>query len=149
MITNFKIFEASFENDIKKEAKKIIKNYDPIISKYEDDNGYLSVLLKDKNSSFESWIDISIEDYEISADWNQISYYRDNSNDMIKQKVENNSDVFDMSLSVAEEKLLEDNMIYYEDDKYYYHKDFWYEKDGYKERGIDYDAAKKIRKYNI
>ena len=35
MITNFKIFEIDkYSFEIKKEAKDIIKNYDPIVSKY-------------------------------------------------------------------------------------------------------------------
>lgn len=149
MITNFKIFESSFDNDIEKEVKKIIKKYDPIVLKYEDNDSYFSVLLKDKNSTFESWIDISIENDDISIEWNQFSYNLDNSKDMIKKKVQNDDYVFDLSGSVALEKLEEDNMIYYENDKYYYHKYFWYIKDGYKDRGIDYDIAKKIRKYNV
>jgi len=150
MITNFKIFEMDkYSFEIKKEAKDIIKNYDPIVSKYEDNNGYFSVLLKDKNSTFESWIDISVENYDISIEWNQISYNMNNSKDMIKKKVENDSSVFDLSSSIALQKLEDDNMIYVENGNYYYHKDFWYVKDGYKEKGVDYDVAKKIRKYNI
>jgi hypothetical protein len=150
MITNFKIFEIDkYSFEIEKEAKDIIKKYDPIVLKYEDNNGYFSVLLKDENSTFESWIDISVENYDISIEWNQFSYDMNNSKDMIKKKVENDSSVFDLSSSIALQKLEDDNMIYIENGNYYYHKDFWYVKDGYKEKGVDYDVAKKIRKYNI
>lgn len=150
MITNFKIFEIDkYSFEIEKEAKDIIKKYDPIVLNYEDNNGYFSVLLKDENSTFESWIDISVENYDISIEWNQFSYDMNNSKDMIKKKVENDSSVFDLSSSIALQKLEDDNMIYIENGKYYYHKNFWYIKDGYKEKGIDYDTAKKIKKYNI
>lgn len=150
MITNFKIFEMNiYQFEIEKEAKGIIKKYDPIVSKYDDSDGYFSVLLKDKNSTFESWIDISIENYDLTAEWNQISYNMNNSKDMIKQKVENDSNVFDLSRSIAEEKLLDDHMVYEEDNKYYHYKKFWYVKDGFKDNGIDYEKAKKMKKYNV
>lgn len=150
MITNFKIFEMDkFSFEIKKEAKNIIKKYDPIVLKYEDNDGYFSVLLKDKNSTFESWIDISVDNYDLTAEWNQISYDINDSKDMIKQKVENDSKVFDLSRSIAEEKLLDDHMVYEEDNKYYHYKKFWYVKDGFKDNGIDYEKAKKMKKYNV
>lgn len=150
MITNFKIFEMDkYSFEIKKEANNIIKKYDPIVLKYEDNDGYFSVLLKDKNSTFESWIDISVDNYDLTAEWNQLTYNTDNYNDMIKQKVENDSKVFDLSRSIAEEKLLDDHMVYEEDNKYYHYKKFWYVKDGFKDNGIDYEKAKKMKKYNV
>ena len=147
MIINFKIFENSDDN--KKEANKIISDYDPIVLKYEDNDGYFSVYIKDKNSEFNTWIDISIEDYEISAEWNQLTYNTNNSNDIIKSMIESDNDVFTSSISVSEDKLLADRMIYEEDGKYYYHKDHWYVKGGFKDNGIDYDKAKRMKKYNI
>ena len=146
-IKKFELDKYSWE--ISKEAKDIIENYDPIVIKYEELEKYFSVQLKDQNSEFETWVDINVDDYDINGDWNQISYNLNNSKDMIKKTVENDPNVFDISIATASDKLLEDDMIYEENGEYYYYKDFWYVKDGFKEKGISYDKAKQIKKYNI
>jgi len=135
--------------EIEKEIKEIIKNYNPYVIKYEDNGGYFSVLIKDKNSDFKTWIDIWVEQYDILSEWNQSSYNTNNLNDIIKKGVEDDGDIISMTEGVAISKLLEDSMIYEDDDKYYYHKNFWYIKDGYKKQDVNLDDAKKIKKYNL
>lgn len=133
------------------EITHIINNYDPYVVKYEENksNKYFSVLIKDKNSNFTSWIDLWIENNQICADWNQMSYDRLNSKDMIKKEVENNPDIYSMSESVAREKLIDDEMIYEDENGYHYYNDYWYVKDGFKKQDISLDDAKKIKKYNL
>jgi hypothetical protein len=141
----------TYEDNFNEEVKHIIDNYDPYVVKIQEVDRYFSVLIKDKNSDFESWLDVWVTDTnnDIESEWNQQIYYNNNSNDIIKKEVESDNDVFSMSESVALYKLLDDNMIYEEDDKYYYYSDYWYVKDGYKDKGISLDKAREIKKYNL
>jgi len=143
-----KKFENSFDTEVKVEVDKIIKKYDPYVLKYEEEGDFFSVLVKDKNSDFMSYIDLWLEHGDVSSEWNQMSYSTNNSNDMIKKGVENDGDVYTDTFNIALDKLISDEMIY-NDDKYYHYKDFWYVKDGYKEQGIGLEDAKRMRKYNL
>ena len=138
-------------NKKSEEIKKIIKNYEPYAVKYEDHKNIkqFSVLVKDKNSDFNSWVDIWVEDGEINSDWNQMIYYNDNEDDMVKKGVENDSDVYLKTESAALTILEENNLIYYDEDIMYHYSDYWYIKDGYKDEGFSLEDAKKIRKYNL
>lgn len=152
MIKNFKIFEKDKYNfEIEEESKNIISNFDPVVIKYEENEGYFSVLIKDKNSDFKTWLDISFDDGEPNSEWNQISYFNNNSNDMIKKLVEDSEGMLDICSNAAIEKLIKDEKVYDDDDEgYVNYKDYWYIRDGFKERGIDYETAKSIRyEYNL
>jgi hypothetical protein len=152
MIKKFKIFEKDkYDFEIEEESKNIISNFDPVVIKYEENEGYFSVLIKDKNSDFKTWLDISFDDGEPNSEWNQISYNNNNSNDMIKKLVEDSEGMLDICSNAAIEKLIKDEKVYDDDDEgYVNYKDYWYIRDGFKERGIDYETAKSIRyDYNL
>jgi len=83
-----------------------------------------------------------------------MSYYTKDSNDMIKQLVENSEgmlDVLDVCSGVAIEKLISDEKVYDDvNDGYVHYKNFWYVKDGFRDAGVDYETAKAGRyDYNL
>jgi len=148
-IKKFETYE--YDKELEEEIDRIVSNYDPIVVKYEDNGEMFFVLVKDKNSDFISWVDLWEDSGEITSDWNQMVYNTNNSNDIIKKGVESDPNVYDLTYSISLDKLLRDEMIYYddEDNNSYYHTNYWYIKDGYKERGISLEDAKQMRKYNL
>lgn len=147
-----KYFEKDeFNSEIEEEVENIIKNYNPYVVKYEDHKSdkYFSVLVKDKNSNFETWVDLWVEDGEVNLDWNQMTYHKFDSNDMIKKGVESDSDIYSDTYNIVLDKLITDEMIYEDETGYYYYSNYWYIKDGYKDKGINLDDAKRIKKYNL
>ena len=112
--------DQEFEYDVRVDADEIISNFKPIATKIENDNGYFSVFVKDENSSFDSWIDVWIENKDVESVWNQQTYYLNNSKDAIKKQVE--TEVFDEALSVAIDKLESENLIYQDDNGEWFNK---------------------------
>lgn len=151
MIKKFKIFDNyNFDDEID-ETKRILSNFKPVVEKYEEDGDYFSVLIKDQNSNFKTWLDITFNNGEYESEWNQISYNNRNSNDIVKQNIQNSEGILDTCSNIAIDKLLVDEKIYDdEEDGYVIYKNYWYIKDGFKESGIDYETAKRIRyDYNL
>lgn len=71
-------------------ANDVIAHFKPQAQKYK--NG--SVLVKDKYSSLEFWMDIDVVDKDISCDWNQDTFNTCNSDDIIRKQIQENCDVF-------------------------------------------------------
>lgn len=142
-----------FNFEIEEEIKKVVDNYEPKAVKYEyhehGKESYFSIMVKDNNSSFSSWVDISFESGDCESEWNQAIYSTDNSNDMIKQGIENSDDVLFITESAILDYLAENEILYEEDGEYYYFEKYWYVKDGYKDNGISLEDAKRMRDFNI
>ena len=92
-------YYGNYEIEASKEAKKIIKKFNPVAVEVDGDKGGYSVLIKDKNSNFQAWVDIwgNGEEY----DWNQYSFSNKTYNDVLQQIIQNDLDVFDMAISEA------------------------------------------------
>jgi len=111
--------EQQWEFDIIIEAEKIISNFEPEGIKVEiSDKTSFSVLIKDKNSEFEGWVDIYFDTHgaiDINSEWNQYIFNNTNSNDILKQKIQDNIDVYDSATDEALYKLKKDKLIYQND----------------------------------
>lgn len=97
--------EIELDEDEQAKVDEIINNVKPVAVKYEgnSEDGY-SVLVKDKNSDFDAWVDVWInEDYhDVETDWNQYIFSVDSEEDRIQQAVQDNTDViYDMFTSAA------------------------------------------------
>ena len=97
--------EIELDEDEQAKVDEIINNVNPVAVKYEGNSkdGY-SVLVKDKNSDFDAWVDVWInEDYhDVETDWNQYIFSVDSEEDRIQQAVQDNTDViYDMFTSAA------------------------------------------------
>lgn len=106
-----KLFE-NFDNDILSDYNEIITSFNPISVKCrKDDESEYSVLIKDENSNFEAWVNVTIDNKDISCDWNKYIFNNDNSKDALQNKVQQNNDIFDDVTSEAINKLEKDNFI--------------------------------------
>jgi hypothetical protein len=94
--------DYDFDSDMEQQAQEIIDNYEPygIIHIGDSEEGY-SVLIGDRNSSFETWVDVAIDRNDVATDWNAYIFTTNNSIDVIKNKVQSNTDVFDYATSEA------------------------------------------------
>ena len=90
-----------FEKEVLEQSSKIIKNFNPKVIKEELDKEWLSVLIKDKNSDFQAWMDFNFIDE--SVDWNKFIFYKSSSKDMIEKAVMDNDWVYDLCLALTEE----------------------------------------------
>lgn len=115
--TEKKAESYNLTDEDKETVKKIIKNFNPIAVKYNgnNDDGY-SVLIKDKNSDFESWMDVWVDGKDVDVDWNQYIYHTDIIEDVMKRKIEDDTEtVFDLTSSEAV-NFLQDKGILVQDD---------------------------------
>jgi hypothetical protein len=96
---------------------KFIKNYMPHAIKHSGNSkeGY-SVLVEDKKSKSKMWVDVYIADNDVMADWNQILYYMDDEDDILKKTLQENTQVFEDATSEAI-NYLEDKKLIGQDDK--------------------------------
>ena len=101
-------------------VEDIASNYDPEATKYQGDSeeGY-SVLVKDKNSDFTTWVDVWIQDNDVITEWNQYIFHHTDPKDVRQQKLQENDDIFDYATSEAVEYLKEQKKIYDDDDGWY------------------------------
>lgn len=97
---------------IERDMETVVSEFNPFVEKIEDNDGYYSVLIRDKNSEFSAWIDISItEQYQdINAEWNQYIFY-DNDDDVFMKKMQENEDVYELASSLAIQYLVDANKI--------------------------------------
>ena len=112
--------DQEFEYDIYIEADEIISNFKPIVSEIKKVENYFSVLIKDEKSNFSAWMDIWLENDDLNGEWNQDTFYLNDSKDMIQKRIQD--EVFEEAESVAIYKLKSDDFIY--QDK----KGFWFYK---------------------
>jgi len=102
--------DQEFEYDVRVDADEIISNFKPIATKIENNDGFFSVLIEDENSNFSAWLDIWVENDDLNGDWNQDTFYLNDSKDMIQKRIQD--EVFEESESVAIYKLEEEGLIY-------------------------------------
>lgn len=88
-----------FDKEVLEESTKIIENFDPEVIKEDADSDWVSVLIKDKNSDFQAWMDFNFMSEE--CDWNKFVFFNNNSKDMIEKKVMDDNNVFDLCSSLA------------------------------------------------
>ena len=97
---------------------KMVENFKPEAAEYNGDNetGY-SVLVKDKNSDFEAWVDIWVDErnHDINKDWNQYIFDTTNNMDVDKEEIQNNDAIYDMTTSEAVNFLEEKGILKNED----------------------------------
>ncbi len=123
--------------------KAISHNFYPDAIKYHGDSerGY-SVLIKDKNSDFDTWVDVYINEdiKDVSADWNQYIFHTDDPADVKKSALQDDTNIFDQATSEAIYYLLSKGEIRQNDDSEWFYSDD-YEK-GYAKGG-------KVTKYKV
>lgn len=86
---------TEWDFEIQKHSKRILKNLDFEINKTEKTENGASFYLKDKNSDFSCWFDVwkdSSGNY--SGDWNKYIFFKDNMQDMVCQKVQEDCSAF-------------------------------------------------------
>ena len=93
-------------------VNKIINNFEPVAI---DINDY-SVLIKDKNSKFQAWIDTWVDNKDIDQDWNQYIFHTDDVNDRIQKAVQEDDNVFDLACNEALSYLQKKGLIIQGDD---------------------------------
>ena len=122
--------------------KAISHNFYPDGIEYHGDSerGY-SVLIKDKNSDFESWVDITInnEYKDVDSYWNQYIFHTDDPKDVKKSQLQEDNNIWDQASSEAILYLERKGEIYQNEDGEWFYSDD-YEK-GYAKGG-------KIKKVN-
>ena len=130
-----------YENyeELSDEAKAIVDNYDPEAIKVEPYDSSLgwSVLVKDKNSNFQAWVDVSVDEkyQDVSTEWNQYIFYTDDSSDVLQQELQDNDMIFDYCTSEAIQKLQAEGLIDQDDQAHWFYTDK--AKEEARERGIN------------
>jgi len=74
-----------------------------------------AVLVSCKELNVELWIDVSIEDNDVIADWNKYIFYLNNSEDVRIKAIQENSWNFELFTSVAIDYLEKNNVILQDD----------------------------------
>jgi len=90
---------------------KIRKGFKPKVIKIEISDDGFSVLVKDKKSDFEAWLDAWIEKNDILVEWNQYIFCVDDENDMFAQEMQNDEYINDISTSTVINYLEHNNKI--------------------------------------
>lgn len=94
--------------------KQIVDNMDVYAVKMDDT---YSVLVKDRNSKFEAWMDVWISDRgDVNVDWNKYIFYLYNEDDVFQRDVQDYAEAFDMCCSVAIEYLENADVLVRNDD---------------------------------
>lgn len=79
--------------------KQVVNNLDVYAVKMDDT---YSVLVKDRNSKFEAWMDVWIDTRgDVNVDWNKYTFYLDNADDVFQRDVQDHAEAFDVCSSVA------------------------------------------------
>ena len=102
------------------EIKQVICDYiDNYVNNYDIEilghtgnsrDGY-SVLVKEKNTNLEFWLDLYIVGKDIQSEWNMYIFDLENKNDLMKKHMQENNEFYDMVDSECVEHLLENNLI--------------------------------------
>ena len=74
------------------------------------DNKYFSVLIQDKK--IKVWVDVSVDDKDVSIDWNKYIFHLDNEEDVKVKQYQEDCDNCDTCFSLASEYLEEQELIY-------------------------------------
>lgn len=73
-------------------AYSIMRTFEPYVIKSESEDGYSSILIGDKNSSYQTWVDKN--DSDGSLYWNKNIFCLSNSNDVIEREMQYDESVW-------------------------------------------------------
>lgn len=73
-------------------AYSIIQTFEPYVIKTETEDNYTSILIGDKNSSYQTWVDKN--DLDGSLNWNKAIFCLSNSNDVIEREMQYDESVW-------------------------------------------------------
>ena len=92
---------------------------------YSNDNKYYPVCVLDRKYNLHFWIDVWIdEDYnDVIAEWNQDTFYLDNSEDRRRRNIQDNCDNYMNATSEAINFLVAQDIIYQDDKANWYYKE--------------------------
>lgn len=97
---------------------KMVEKFKPEAVEYNGDTktGY-SVLVQDKNSDFEAWVDVWVNTStnDIEKEWNQYIFHTNNSKDIFQKEMQDNDTIYDMATSEAVNFLEEKGILKNED----------------------------------
>lgn len=115
--------KASTKIKSDEDIEKIVKNFEPEVKEFNGnkDQGY-NVLVGDKNSKFEAWVDVWIDEKykDVSTEWNQFIFHDTDSKDVFQQKMQDNDDMADMVWGEAVNYLQEKGIIKQDDSANWY-----------------------------
>lgn len=74
------------------------------------DSKYFSVLIQDKK--IKVWVDVSVEDKDLSIDWNKYIFYLDSEENVKIKQYQEDCDNADACFSLANSYLEKQNLIY-------------------------------------
>ena len=103
---------ADVKSEMEQEAQNIIKKFKPYVIKWKADDNGGSVLIGDKNSDFQAWVDVWISGNDVDCDWNQYITHINDSKEYRDLQVRNDTEtVFDLATSEAIYCLEQNNVI--------------------------------------
>ena len=73
-------------------AYSIMQSFEPYVIKTETKDNYTSILIGDKNSSYQTWVDRN--DSDGSWDWNKSIFCLSQSNDVVEREMQHNESVY-------------------------------------------------------
>ena len=104
--------DDNYKKELEQEAQEIIKNFKPYVIKWEKSENGGSVLIGDKNSDFQAWVDVWISGNDVGTDWNQYITYTNDPKEYRDLQVRNDTEtVFDLATSEAIYCLEQNNII--------------------------------------
>ena len=81
---------------------KIRLNFAPKAVKIDESTeGFISVLVVDEKSKFQAWMDVCIDNKDISVDWNQYIFHLDNEKAVFQKEMQDDCYIFEMCNSEA------------------------------------------------
>jgi hypothetical protein len=91
---------------------KIRLNFEPKGVKFNGDveDGF-SVLVVDEKSKFQAWMDVFVDNKDVSADWNQYIFHLNDDKDVFQKEMQDDCYIFEMCNSAAIDFLQEINKI--------------------------------------
>jgi hypothetical protein len=111
-VTEFnKISEASWDITItlKSKCEKIVEEFDPEAIKFEADDDYASVLIKDKSSKWTVWVDVDLTDG--SCEWNQYIFTLTDSRDVLAKNLQEQPEIYDVCSGIAVDYLYSKDLM--------------------------------------
>ena len=95
-------------------VQKIIDNYDPQAIKIHLGEDGFSVLVQDRNSKWQAWVDVWVdEEYkDVNTEWNQYIFYNSDESDILSQALQDDDTIYDYATSEAISALEKKGYIY-------------------------------------
>ena len=103
------------------DIEDLSEKYNPVAIEFADnDDGYFSVKLEDKDIEFTTWIDVIVKDDDVTAEWNNEIFYMTDPTERFKKEMQDNADVFGKADDAAINYLIDQNVIAQNDDASWY-----------------------------